>query len=96
MRTPIGPYHMLPARHHPLVDHLGCVVSTRVDMYALLYDGVRSGAQCLSGLVPTWLYLWRRRRCTMTILVRILGHWPLPGRVQSRVTECRCTKPFEL
>lgn len=51
------PHHVFPAGHETLIDHLGCVVSTRVDVHAFLDDRVRACAKGLARLVSAGLYL---------------------------------------
>lgn len=52
-----GPYHMLPARHHPLIDDFRRIVSSGVYMYTLLHHRVAPRTQCFPSLVPAWLDL---------------------------------------
>lgn len=50
-------HHMLSSRHQSLIYDLRSIISSRIYMHTLLDHGIRPCAQCLSGLVPTWLYL---------------------------------------
>ena len=52
-----GLYHMLPARHHSLVDDFGGIVSTGVYVHTLLHHRVAPCAQCLPSLVSAGLDL---------------------------------------
>ena len=52
-----GLYHVLPARHHSLVDHFGGIVSTGVYVHTLLHHRVAPCAQRLPGLVSQgWIW----------------------------------------
>ena len=46
---------MLPTRHQSLVDDLGSIVATSIDVDALLHDRVRPSAQCFADFVSAWL-----------------------------------------
>ena len=48
-------YHVFPARHEPLIDHLGGIVPPGVDVDAFLDDRVGPGAQRLADLVAARL-----------------------------------------
>ena len=52
-----GLYHMLPARHHSLVDNFGSIVSTGVYVHTLLHHRVAPCAQSLPSLVSAGLDL---------------------------------------
>jgi hypothetical protein len=50
-------HHMFSASHKALVDHLGSIVSSSIDVYALLDYRVAACSQRLARLVSAWLYL---------------------------------------
>lgn len=50
--------HMLPPSHQSLVNDLGCIVSSSVDVDAFFHDRVRASSQRLAGLVSAWLDHW--------------------------------------
>ena len=61
---------MFPSLHHPLIDDLRRIVSSRVDMHTLFDHRIASSPQRLSCLVPTRLDLGL---CYLPAL-RIGGH----------------------
>lgn len=55
-------HHVFSTGHEALVDDLGGIVASCVDVYAFLDNAVGAGSQCLSGLVATRLHLCLRWR----------------------------------
>ncbi len=54
------PHHVFPPGHEALVDDLGRIVATCVNVHAFFHDAVGSSPQRLASLVPTRLDLRRR------------------------------------
>ena len=78
----ISPYHMLPARHHPLVDNLGRIVSSRVYMHTLLHHRIAPCAQGFPSFVPAWLDLGLSGHCHKVVdwikAIELAGSEPSP------------------